>query len=482
MKEDISVKMNKATKWSSITELCVKLISPITNMILARLLAPEAFGIIATVNMVITFTDLFADAGFQKYIVQHEYKDRFVLDKSSNVAFWTNLCGAVFLWIIITVFRNPIATAVGNPGLGNVIAIACIQLPLMAFSSVQNARYRRAFDFRTLFFVRMAAVCMPLVVTIPLAWMGFGYWALIIGAICDKTINAIILTLKSEWKPSRFFSFKLLKEMFSFSIWTLIESIAIWLTAWIDILIISNMLSNYYLGLYKQSLNIVNAIMLLTTASVTPILFSGLSRLQGDQQRAQATFLNVQRVVAFFVFPLGAGMFLYSDMTTRILLGSQWTEASSIIGIWALTSAIRIVMTSLYSEVYRASGRPKISLLCQVISLIFLIPACLISLKYGFWSLIYTRALIRIEGVIIGLVAMQWFMHYKAMDILRNVSKPMLCTFIMIAVALGLQRISSGFVWSLVSIGLCIMAYVLALLVFALKEIQAFKKFIFHTH
>ena len=62
-----------ATKWSAITEVVAKLISPITSMVLARLLAPEAFGVVATITMIVTFAEIFTDAGFQKYLIQHEF-------------------------------------------------------------------------------------------------------------------------------------------------------------------------------------------------------------------------------------------------------------------------------------------------------------------------------------------------------------------------------------------------------------------------
>lgn len=112
-------KIQNATKWSSITEIIAKLISPITNMILARLLAPEIFGIVATVTMVFSFADMFTDAGFQKFIVQRKFEDDKELFKYANVAFWANLFVSVIFWIIIAIFSNQIADLVGCPRVRN---------------------------------------------------------------------------------------------------------------------------------------------------------------------------------------------------------------------------------------------------------------------------------------------------------------------------------------------------------------------------
>lgn len=96
MPEQLNNKIKKASKWSAITELIVRLLVPIVNMVLARLLTPDAFGIVATLNMVISFAEIFTDAGFQKYLVQHEFADDQDRQDSTNVAFWSNLVMSLF--------------------------------------------------------------------------------------------------------------------------------------------------------------------------------------------------------------------------------------------------------------------------------------------------------------------------------------------------------------------------------------------------
>ena len=90
MQEGLSKRLGQATKWSSITEIATKLIAPITNAILARLLVPEAFGVVATLTMVVSFAEIFTDAGFQKYLVQHEFSDQEELDKQQAFMEGTN--------------------------------------------------------------------------------------------------------------------------------------------------------------------------------------------------------------------------------------------------------------------------------------------------------------------------------------------------------------------------------------------------------
>ncbi|MBO1003215.1 lipopolysaccharide biosynthesis protein [Pseudogracilibacillus auburnensis] len=476
--KEFNKRITNATKWSSLTQVVAKIITPLTNMILARILAPEAFGVIATITMIISFTDMFTDAGFQKYLVQREFKNLKDKYQSANVAFWTNFTLSLFLWAIIILFNSQIAMLVGNPGLGTVIVVACIQLPLTSFSSIQMALYRRSFDFKTLFTVRIIGIVIPFLVTIPLAFFGLSYWSLIIGMISMQIFNAIFLTLKSKWKPNLFYDFKILKQMLSFSIWSLIESISIWFTVWIDTLIIAYFLSQYYLGLYKTSTIMVNSLLALVTAAIVPVLFSTLSRLQNDNNKFNCMYFKFQRLVSVLVFPMGVGVYLYSDLATQLMLGNQWSEASSIIGTWALTSAIMIVYGQFCSEVYRAKGKPKLSFLAQVLHLVVLVPTVIIAAKYGFWPLVLARAWIRTQFVAVHLIFMEFVMKISIFKTFINVLPTMISVLVMGLFGYLLTRVSDNVLWSIISILLCALVYFGVLFLFPKmrKEIMSLGK------
>ena len=467
MNEDnFNKKIINATKWSSITEIAAKLVSPVTNMILARILVPGAFGVVATVTMITSFAEMFTDSGFQKYLVQHEFKSIDEKYKNANVAFWTNFSISVILWGFIVLSSDQLAILVGNPGLGKVISIACIQLPITAFSSIQMALYKRNFDFKTLFLVRIISSFIPFIVTIPLALAGLSYWSLIIGTLTIHLSNAVILTIKSDWKPKFYYSIEILKEMFSFSIWSLIEAISIWLTSWIDTFIIGSVLNQYYLGLYKTSTTMVNSLIALIQSSIIPVLFSTLSRLQNDDIKFTNMYFKFQRIISILVFPLGVGVFLYSDLATEIMLGSKWSEASGVIGIWALTSSIMTVFGNLCSEVYRAKGKPKLSFIAQTLHLIVLVPACIISSKHGFWALVYTRSWIRLQFVLVHFILMKYVIGISITKTIKNVSQTAVSTICMGVLCYFLRQINESILWDFISIFICMMFYFCILLLF----------------
>ncbi|MFK4786232.1 lipopolysaccharide biosynthesis protein [Fusobacterium sp. MFO224] len=470
-KKKLNNKILNATKWSSITEILAKIISPITNMILARILLPEAFGVVATVTMIVSFADMFTDAGFQKYLIQHEFKNDQEKFNNANVAFWTNLSISILLYLLIVIFNKQICILVGNKGYEKVIVVASLQLLMTSFSSIQRALYRREFDFKTLFIVRSITVFIPFVITIPLALLGLSYWSLIIGMLLIQLINAIILTIKSKWKPRLFYKISILKEMFSFSMWTLVEAISIWLTSWIDIFIISSSLNQYYLGIYKTSIMMVNTLMGLIISSIMPVFFSSLSRLQDDNKKFKALFYKFQKFCSILIFPLGVGIFIFRELAATIILGKSWGEASLVIGIWSLTSSLTIVLSFFNSEVYRAKGRPKISFLSQVLHLIFLVPICIVFSKYSFKILVYVRSWARIQGILVDIFFISFVFKFSLIRIFKNIL-PTLCSAILMGIfGYFIKNINNSYLWQFVSIIICSIFYFGVLYLFpSMKE------------
>lgn len=455
-----------ATKWSSLTELAAKLVAPISTMVLARLLTPDAFGVLVTVTMVISFAEIFTDAGFQKYLIQHKFDSDEDLYRSTNVAFLSNLVLSLVVWVVIICFSERIATLVGNDGRGDVIAVSCFCIPLAAFSSIQMALYKRSFDFKTLFWVRIVGVLIPLLVTIPLAYFTRSYWSLIVGMIALNLSNAIILTVKSKWKPNLFYSFRLLKDMFSFTAWSMIEAVAIWMTGYVDIFIVGTMLNQYYLGVYRTSMSTVGQIMGLITAATTPVLFSSLSRLQDNDEELKRMFFSFQKLVGILVIPLGVGIYLFRDLITEILLGNQWTEAAHFIGLWGLTGSITIVLAHYCSEMFRAKGKPRLSVLAQVLHMAFLIPAVLWAVDKGFDTLCNTRALVRLTLVVINAALLYKIVRISIRQTISNIMPSLVSILPVIVICLTLQQICTSMIAQLIYIVVSVSVYCGVLMLF----------------
>lgn len=470
MADSLNKQVVNATKWTTLSELVAKLIVPITSMVLARLLTPEIFGVVATLAMITSFAHLFTDAGFGKYIVQHEFKNEKDLYESINIAFWSNFIMSLLVWACIVVFADPLAEKVGNAGLGHVLIVSSISIPVSSFSSMQSALFTRRLAFKELFKVRLVSVLIPLVTTVPLAIWLRSYWAIVLGGLVNSVIGAILLTRLSDWKPSFFYSFPKLKEMLSFSVWSQIENVSIWLTHYIDIFIVGTMLNQYYLGLYKASSSTVASIVGLITGATTPLLFASLSRLQSNENEFRQLFFRFQKLVGTLVIPVSVGIFCFSDLITAILLGSQWMEASGFVGLWGLTSGITIVLSHYASEVYRAKGRPKLSVLAQWLHILVMWPVVFIAVKYGFHVLYVARSVVRLELVLVNMIILYMLVHFSPWKMILNVMPALIASAPIFLIAFGMKWIDDSLLSQVTAIVLSSLVYVVIIYQFPVEQ------------
>lgn len=466
-----------ATKWSAITEILAKLVAPITHMVLARLLTPEAFGVVATIQMVISFADVFSDAGFQKYIQQRDFRDEDEKNKNVNVAFWTNLMLSMAMWIVIIIYRNPISNLVGSPGTGVGLSVACICIPLTAFSSIQMALFKRNLDFKTLFVRRLIALAIPFVITIPLAIILRNYWALVVGNIMINISNAILLTVKSPWKPQFFYSIKQLVNMSAFCGWMLFDSVLVWMTGYIDVFLVGAKLGSHYLGLYKTSMNTVTQFTSVITAAILPVMLPALSKVQNDIPQLRQLLLKFQKYCSVLLLPIGVVIWAYSDLITMILLGEQWMDAAPFIGLWGIMEVVIVIFSRFCTVVYPAIGKPKYSVLAQSQYLLFFIPAIIYAVGGDFQTLCYVRAFIRIEGLLFNMLLCFLLIKLSPFRMAKNISPELFGCMVMVVTSLVLKSISSNAIGQLMSAATCLIMYCITLYFIPSerKTIQAIK-------
>lgn len=460
-------KARNAAKWSLTTEAIAKLIMPITQLVLARLLAPEAFGVLATVIMISSFAEMLSDAGFRNYLIQHEFADDQELHRAANVAFWTSLAVALALLTGITVARDEIASMVGNPGLGTAIAVASCSIPIATLTTAPMAIFRRDFEYKKLLPIRLLVATVPLVVSVPLALAGCGYWSLILGVLASGAVNAVSVTAISSWKPRAFYSFGLLRQMFSFSAWSLLEAVSIWASLWAGTFIAARVLTPHELGLYREPMLVVNSAFALITTATTPILFAALSRLQTDRDQYRRFFFQFQFSVALAILPVGIGTFFYRDFFTSLLFGSQWAEAAINFGAWAFSTSFAIVFSHYCSEIFRSLGKPRISFLSQCLYMAIMIPSLYYAAHESYGMLVVVSAAIRVVQIVINQVLTYLVAGIGTLQVLRNLCAPLLSTALMGGFAAWSSTIvGDNWGWSFLGVLMCAVIYGSSILCF----------------
>ncbi len=467
-----------ATKWSLFTQVISKIIPPLSSMILARFFAPEVFGIIATITMVTSFADTFSESGFQKYIISHKYDNDSELSKDSDVAYWTNLGISILLWCVISIFSTYLCNVLGNPGIEKALIIACLQLPITSMTSIQSAIYQKYYDFRKICIVQFVAAILTLIVTLILAYLDFNYWSIIIGTLFGCIIRAALLTFGSKWHPHLYYSFRRIKNILSFSLWVLSEGMAVWITSWFDSFMVGNRLSSHNLGIYKNSQSIVNSALSIPQNSIYNVLFVTLSKLRDDTNSYNSFFLYCERMLGYILLPLATGLFIFRKLAVRVAFGVGWEDAELVVGVWAFASVMRVLFVSINTAVYVSKGKPKLSLICQLIDMAFLIPTCIIGIKLGFEKFVLLRGIVRMDIIIPNFIILSKVFGIKFLDIAKNMSKPFIATAGMSIFAIGVQSISSSCIWWFIAMILCVNIYVIILWIIAREDVKSLIHFV----
>ena len=169
--------------------------------------------------------------------------------------------------------------------------------------------------------------------------------------------------------------------------------------------------------------------------------------------------LKFQKTTGIILIPLGVGIFVFRDLITNVMLGSQWTEAAGFLGLWGLMEAITVIFARFCAPVYPAIGKPRTSAIVQISHLIVLIPAIIISGQYGFEPLYITRSLVRLELVLVNLIAVWVMIKQSPWKMIVNILPQITCSVIMALIAYGLLKINSGMVMSFVWVVICIGVY-----------------------
>lgn len=392
-----------ALKWSFLSELAAKAISPIVFVVLARLLTPEDFGVMSSAMMVMSFSQIFWDAGMGKALIQRQTDT----DEAANVAFWINMSLGVIIASLLFVAARTIAfTFFHDERVTAVIQVMTMQVFLGAVASVHTALLQKEMGFKKLFWVRFATVSLPGMASIPLALNGMGYWALVAGSLVGQAAQVIMLWNMSSWRPTFAFHLQVAKEMGRFGAWVGVYGLLAWFYTWADSLIVGMYLGSHDLGLYRTGNQVVVMIFAIMFAPITAVLYSHLARIGHDKQRLREAAEKVIKTLTFIAIPVAMVFFSLANPFANIFFGEKWTGIGLVIGVMALMHGFSWVV-GMNGEFYRAMGKPSYETIVTAITLSFYLAAFLYSIQFGFATFIWTRFWLAVVALLLHLMVIK---------------------------------------------------------------------------
>ena len=339
-------------------------------------MTPEDFGVVATSAMVVAFASILWEAGLSKALIQNQEHDN--LQKMSNIVLFTNMVLSVLLYIALFYSSDAIASFFNDERVADVLKISGLSLIIGSLMSVQTALLQKDFGFKKLFYSRFVGAIIPGIVSVILAYYGYGYWALVYGTIASMILQALILWKISSWRPSYEYDLTVAKKMFHFSKWVLLSALLSWFFIWGDIFVLGFFFTSHEIGLYRTGNYFVGAVIGLVTAPIVPVMYSYFSKIQHDKESVKRTLLLSSKVVSFFVLPIGVGLYIMQNPLGDLIFGEKWIGIASVIGILAIQQSLSWII-GLNNEAYKALGRPDI----ETKILLFSMPVFLIVYIYA---------------------------------------------------------------------------------------------------
>jgi O-antigen/teichoic acid export membrane protein len=405
-----------------------------STIVLARLLAPADFGLIAIAMMLISALQLLFAFNFDVHLIQDANAGRNQFD-----TVWTfNLIFGVLCALLLSGLANVVSVFYHEPRLEAVVYTLAVGCFAAGFANIGPVIFRREMRFDREFKFMLGKRLAPVLVTIPIAIWQRSYWALAIGQLTGTLASVLLSYYVSDYRPR--FSLKARSELFHASKWLFINNMLAFLNGRAAEFVIGKFAGVAGLGVYTIASEIST---MPTTELVAPInraAFPGYARLAHDIDQLRNSFLGVISVIALFALPAGIGIVAVADLMVPAVLGWKWLNAIPLIQVLAVYGVFTALQTNI-SYVYLAVGRPRLITAVAAAQFVVLLALLLPATWYwgatgAAWSFLITAiCMVPVNQLLIAKQLQLSALAYGA-----RLWRPVVASLLMVIALLGLKR------------------------------------------
>ncbi len=427
--------MARGALWMSVLRMSIRGIGLVSTVILARLLVPADFGLVAMATSILAFLQLATAFGFDTPLIQNQQADRSHFDSAwtLNVAFYTALT------IVLVLLADSAAAFYQDPRLTNVIYVLGAGFLVQGFENIGIVQFRKELDFRKDFIMMLSKKLAGFLVTIPLAFVMRSYWALVVGMVLGNALSVLLSYLLHPFRPR--FSVSALGELFRFSRWLMLNNIINFLRMRSPDFVIGRMFGTSSLGLFSVAYEIST---LPTTELVAPInraVFPGYSKIGNDPALLGRSYLDVLAMIATIAVPAGFGIAAVAAPLVDLVLGSKWGGAAPIVGILAVYGGIDATCSNT-GYAFNAIGKPYLGTLIGLINAALLLTLSIsLALIFGAIGVAvgYLSTAVLIAPLVYWHASRQLSLRYR--DVLGVIWRPVLCSIFMYCTILSIDML-----------------------------------------
>lgn len=390
---------SKAFIWDFSGKLSTHIVSFIISVILARILEPHDFGLIAIIMVVFGIAGLFGDAGLGSALIQRKK----ILPIHLTSVFYFNICVGLSLTIFIFLSANLISQFYNNNELIILIKVLSFSFLIHSFGTVHGIILRRNLNFKTIAIVNFISSFLSGIIGVVAAFNGKGIWSIVLQQLSQAIIYNILLWIVNKWKPSFNFSMKALRVLWIFGFRMFLVSLLDAIYTRLDFIIIGKLFTPTILGYYQRAKSTEFIMLYYTSSSFVSVLFPLLSKLQHDILKFKTVILKFYSFVIFMIFLLIGIMYIVSDELIVLLFTEKWI-GSIIYFKLMIFSAFSIPISSLLNNILSSRGKSKLLLKLELYKKILLS----INLIFGF--------MLGIEGYLYGLIIVSFLSVYMTIS------------------------------------------------------------------
>ncbi|VEP13838.1 Polysaccharide biosynthesis family protein [Hyella patelloides LEGE 07179] len=428
---NLKQKAFKGLLWSIVQNSGSQVFSLFIFLVLARLLTPETFGLIALANVFLAFMQIFRQQGFAKALIQRENIEPEHLD----AAFWSQVGFGILLMGVTFFSADLVANIFDQPKLISILKCLSLLFVINSFSHVHNAILEREFAFKIIALRSLLATIISGIVGISMAFAGYGVWSLVALNITLELVSLVVMWSEVDWRPKLRFSLKHFQDLFSFGMYVLAFKFIKFFDKRADNLLIGYFLGEVALGYYAIAYRILEIMTQLLVKTTNKVALPTFSRLQKDPERFRQLFYKTTQFTSIIAFPTYLGVVVFAPELTVTLFGEQWIPSIGAMQILALEGIV-LSLSHFHKSVFVSMGKPswtvKVSLFNAAANLI----ACLIAVR---WGIIAVAAGYVISSYLVFPVS-QWavnkFIKIKLMNYLRRFVTPLASSGIMVVAIL----------------------------------------------
>ena len=425
--------------WSFAERFFAQIISLIVSIVLARLLSPDNYGILAIVNVFVSIGDALVTGGFGTALVQKKSPTQ----KDFNSIYCLSILISVFLYILLFFFAPIISLFYANKKLTLITRILGLRLIFSSINSIQQAYVQKKLLFKKNFIISSIAAIIAGIIGIGMAIMEMGIWALIIQNLSFVIISTMILFFYIEWKPKFEYSIISIKEMWGYGSRVFLATLVDTFKDNIRTLVVGKVFSPSDLAYYNQGKRFPQLLVNDIINSIGKVLFPFFSEEQENLEKNKKLMRVSIRLSSFIFLPLIFGLVGIADNFILLFLGEKWEACIPYLKILSFVYTTRSI-NSILKHALLALGKSEINLFHEVITslltIIFIFLGAILfkNIKIIAWSYV----LISLVGTIIFSFFIIKYYSYKPFEILKDYGPSFLLSVFMCIVVYFLGKIN----------------------------------------